>query len=523
MNHCHSICASVLPFLLALSLFCVIIFQLCPLFAQNYYVSNHGDDSTSGTTVSNPWKTIAKVNSHELQPGDNIYFSRDNKWGERLNLDDSGTATEPITYTAYGIGNDPTIKQIYHRSYLGKADYNTIEDLKVTNPTGDGCTVKDIDYLTVRNCDFVSCKGQGFYGDKNNTNILIEDCTFYDNDYQGIYSSGIGCSITVRRVTAWLNGIRGAAEIDLKIANLDNITVGGQTAIVEFCHSYSANCPGGSGIDSGAVNTIYRYNYVHDNNENGLSIKGLDGGYAKVYGNISHSNLYGIESWPAGRALNGPEMYVYNNTTVGNTVNGIFICNPSSARVFNNIIWNNGKAGEWSSNGQYHIQKRLPEQTDPMNVLTMDYNLLTPVPPQTAVHLSGYNRSNHIRYTFKEWQQLGYNLHGIDVDPLFANYLADNFTLKKNSPAISAGLDLGVDYEKVLDPIGTNFTTIPPTVRLIRQCNGKWCIGAFAYNEPKKCNNLLRFNVRILNKQEEANEKEKKLYQQPCPIGHNKK
>ncbi len=41
---------------------------------MNYYVSNGGSDTNSGTSTSASWKTIGKVNSHAFKPGDRILF-----------------------------------------------------------------------------------------------------------------------------------------------------------------------------------------------------------------------------------------------------------------------------------------------------------------------------------------------------------------------------------------------------------------------------------------------------------------
>jgi parallel beta-helix repeat protein len=75
-----------------------------------YYVdATNGNDRNSGLSPSTAWKTISKVNSSNLQPGDNILFKRGESWREQLKVPSSGSNGNPITFTAYGSGDKPVI------------------------------------------------------------------------------------------------------------------------------------------------------------------------------------------------------------------------------------------------------------------------------------------------------------------------------------------------------------------------------------------------------------------------------
>ncbi|MDP3899911.1 MAG: Ig-like domain-containing protein [bacterium] len=76
-----------------------------------YYVdATAGNDSNAGTSTSQPWKTIAKVNSTTFLPGDGVLFKRGETWrGETLTVSESGTAAQPIIFGAYGSGDNPVI------------------------------------------------------------------------------------------------------------------------------------------------------------------------------------------------------------------------------------------------------------------------------------------------------------------------------------------------------------------------------------------------------------------------------
>ena len=79
-------------------------------WAVTYYVdATNGNDSNPGISESTPWKTIAKVNSLNFQPGDFILFKRGEVWREQLTVPSSGSSSNPIVFGAYGILDKPVI------------------------------------------------------------------------------------------------------------------------------------------------------------------------------------------------------------------------------------------------------------------------------------------------------------------------------------------------------------------------------------------------------------------------------
>jgi hypothetical protein len=75
-----------------------------------YYVdSSAGDDSNSGHSPSSAWRTIGRVNSIALAPGDTVYFRRGGIWRETLEPRNGGAPGRPVTFTAYGSGPEPII------------------------------------------------------------------------------------------------------------------------------------------------------------------------------------------------------------------------------------------------------------------------------------------------------------------------------------------------------------------------------------------------------------------------------
>lgn len=81
-----------------------------PVFSAQYYVSqSQGDDSNSGRTPEDPWKSLVKVSNTSFRAGDTILLRRGDVWNEQLTVTSSGSENSPITYASYGSGKNPLI------------------------------------------------------------------------------------------------------------------------------------------------------------------------------------------------------------------------------------------------------------------------------------------------------------------------------------------------------------------------------------------------------------------------------
>jgi putative cofactor-binding repeat protein len=70
-----------------------------------YYVSPSGSDSNSGTSPLQPWQTVARVNSAQLQPGDGVLFQGGETFSDQVLMpSSSGTVSQPIVFGSYGEG-----------------------------------------------------------------------------------------------------------------------------------------------------------------------------------------------------------------------------------------------------------------------------------------------------------------------------------------------------------------------------------------------------------------------------------
>jgi hypothetical protein len=79
--------------------------------AATYYVSPTGNDSNSGTSQAQAWRTIARVQqvAGSLQAGDQVLFQRGGRYNGQLTINSSGSQSNPIVVGAYGSGAPPEI------------------------------------------------------------------------------------------------------------------------------------------------------------------------------------------------------------------------------------------------------------------------------------------------------------------------------------------------------------------------------------------------------------------------------
>lgn len=91
------------------TVFILLFFPATFTIAQNYYVSNAGNDSNDGTSPSTAWASISKVNNTSFSPGDSIFFECGGLWRETLVVPSSGAEDSYIYFGPYGEGPRPRI------------------------------------------------------------------------------------------------------------------------------------------------------------------------------------------------------------------------------------------------------------------------------------------------------------------------------------------------------------------------------------------------------------------------------
>ena len=78
-----------------------------PSSSRIYFVDTAGSDSNDGHSPTTAFKTIAKVNTLKLKPGESVMFKRGEVWRESLVTPAAGAPGLPIVFGAYGTGPRP--------------------------------------------------------------------------------------------------------------------------------------------------------------------------------------------------------------------------------------------------------------------------------------------------------------------------------------------------------------------------------------------------------------------------------
>ena len=71
-----------------------------------YFDSVRGAEGNAGTAEA-PWKSLSKLDGLKLEAGDTVHFKRGSAYTGTIAIDASGTAGDPITFRAYGLGELP--------------------------------------------------------------------------------------------------------------------------------------------------------------------------------------------------------------------------------------------------------------------------------------------------------------------------------------------------------------------------------------------------------------------------------
>ena len=79
----------------------------CAAFGESYYVdSEKGCDAANGQSPATAWKTLERLESLVLQPGDRVLFARGGVWRGKVKLQ-GGAPGKRTYYGPYGEGPKP--------------------------------------------------------------------------------------------------------------------------------------------------------------------------------------------------------------------------------------------------------------------------------------------------------------------------------------------------------------------------------------------------------------------------------
>lgn len=478
--------------------------------AQSILGNGNGASATNSKALSffnseTSWSSPIKV-SGKIGPGDTVHLV--------------GTITMPLIVQASGLAGKPiTIlfefgAKMSHPAWpstpnstsggaiaVSRKDYITIDGgangvientANGTGLTNSVCAVgingTSASFFTVRNLTirnlYVRKKGSEYSpgsaaisntakNDDRFTDFLVENCTIsdvmigIDTDYTAgcanytfrnntIYNCNWGGRCGDRRSSSTITNVTIANNNFFNFTNWDGTDNATQAAF----HHNGFYCWAESG---GTFNKVTAYGNKIGPNFTSVSPNGATSGLffsgSGMIGPILiHSNLFventadspsngNIFVWPAASAVTR----IYNNTFVGGGT-GIAI-GYEGVRGGSLYIANNLCTGK---NFIYVTNNTLVRATIDNN---LGYNL------SSGQEYSWSSNSSLSARTFAQWQNLGFDIHGINSNPYFVS--STNFALQSSSPAKGSGMDL------------SNYFTIDKE----GNTRSSWDIGAYSLNE----------------------------------------
>jgi hypothetical protein len=371
-------------------------FRIAAVTSKTYYIDSvAGNDTKTGLSEANAWKTFNNLGGKVFNAGDKILLKKGSTFKARLNVYGVGTVSNPIVISSYGSGNRPVIDGEGNRDFnlfIDGSQYVNVSDVAVKRAKSDagpsaGVAIVNSNYVTldnvevtenfgsggvyiyvsdsskgvgnvIKNSTISNTKGTAFTGQDNRGNgiFLWADCVncgggniISNNTITGNGDHGVGVFFggnTVAKNTISSNGNAG-------------VTVGGDKAVNNIIegNTISQNCKATDdcfGINLFRVGTgnIVRYNVTDGQHDtlSDTSISANPGNYGpSKYGtggirfDGGAPNLaleFGV-GWDYTDSI-GNKIY-YNQ--ISNEIDGIQIYNHSNVEISNNTIYNSKRSG----------------------------------------------------------------------------------------------------------------------------------------------------------------------------------
>jgi hypothetical protein len=210
----------------------------------------------------------------------------------------------------------------------------------------------------------------------------------------------------------------------------------------------------------------YRYNNIHDTSDDCFWIAGTFNG-----GTVSYNQCYNtldqfLDTYRADAAvLQQSNLNIYNNT-IDNVANAcINLVKITNVNIKNNVLYQCGPSNDILQ--QYHAIYISDTINGSANVtigtLVSDYN---DVYISAGAMVGVFNSVESTNYTWVNWKSTkAQDAHSLDSDPLFVSTVTPDFSLQAASPAINAGVDVGL----TVDYLGNGLS------------GAAWDIGAYEY------------------------------------------
>jgi Right handed beta helix region len=441
--------------------------------ANTYYIDYRGgDDANPGSAKSSPWKKCPGMKGFQAAythaAGDVFVFKGGEVWPAEalpLSIVVSGSVDNPDRYAAdksWFSGNSwtqPTLDgQLGGKTLLfaDMAEYFTLQDLRFINAGSlsansvRGVEISNCGHIEIRDCVFALESWGGLYLWTSQPNVF-SDYKIHHND---ISKSAFG----IRIVPSGANSIIRNVEIHNNVLHDFHSQLSGSVHGDGIQHYCSPDVAASSDryIDGFR---IYSNRFTGDFSQ----VEGSSGAMtALIYlsGSSKGVEIYNNLFAPSYSGQQSPNFFEAFISLRDNPNRG------GSHKIYDNTFVTqvaNGQAAAIIEDDPNHPSPQLDLKNNIFHGFQWPFDLRSPD------HIIDYNNLTFTKNvgkwkgqwveTFRDWQALGNDVHGISADPLFVS--PTDFHLSPRSPCVNRGLILdksyAVDGDGVVRPQGSSF------------------------------------------------------------------
>jgi len=421
---------------------------------EAYFVAPFGDDNNSGSLTS-PWGTITYAVS-QLGPGEKLLL-RGGVYKEYVSINKSGSVDNPIEIGVFqdeeAILDGAGLVWKYGLNFQFGVSYVTLTGLKIKNTKEHGVTLwGENRSIQLRNLEIQGC-GTGLHI-ISATDLLVKDCNLHNNNGPGlVVSPG---PVNKGRIVHTRSSFNESPEL-----------------------------PDGFKLDSGE-DILFEKCFAEYNAGNGFGC--LTSSMVISSCVVRHNGRYGI------RCV-GEDNKLVNCIVDSNGMAGIALLGGGSYELYNNLAINCGSLGDYGLIAGPEADTSIARVALINNIFAYNYGgvhfgcsavlerenhniFWSRIDSEISVNNRRYSRDD---INERVWfQETGRGERSFSRDPLFVDYMSNDFRLAKNSPAIDRGAkdgSPGTDINGGIRPQGWGIdigpyesaegTLIPPTADII--------------------------------------------------------
>jgi hypothetical protein len=333
---------------------------------RDFFVSPAGSDANAGTSVTAPWRTLARVDSARLLPGDRIHLQGGARFNEPLApfAGTAGTSAAPVTFDSYGSGRATLAGGIYLNSVSNLAfnNLNVTSTQKgvFSSASGSGVRAVTLSNLTISDVPLAGVSSNN----RSDSGWLIDGVTIRHSGDSGIYF--LGSNFTISRshiVDTGTNASIGYPRHGIYAAGpaptiLNNVIEGSSTSGISL--RYQDSVVQGNRITGGvrgisfeeqatvAGRTRIVFNTISNVSDSGIVVaRPAIESFVVANNTIANAGTYGMYFQAVG------DLTIANNIVVSSGANGslLSVRKPTGSYGEHNNLWNGGSPTAFYWNG----------------------------------------------------------------------------------------------------------------------------------------------------------------------------